>query len=201
VVTSNAGRCAWAIGRAHGRGGSGGGDNTQRRSTLTLPAPIARPLRPRATPNAQVLRDLARPELPPDVVCDCRGFAPLNSTAGPTSSSSSSTTTTTTTAAASSSSSDAPSSSSPTQLQRLLKAWRPSTPAAEAKHTAALVTTLLRLYLDHQRRRLSTLGDERMTFELGVLEDTGCSELLLTGAFCGGVCGGCCGVCGFEGPG
>jgi hypothetical protein len=120
----------------------------------------------------QVLRDLSRPDLPPDVVFDTKGFSPL--TAAPDLGSSHED------GASASCSGGAGAAANP-GAQQLLSAWRPAAPAAEARATAALLAALLRAFLAHQRRRLAALQDERMTFELGMLEDTGCSELLLTG--------------------
>ncbi|GBF91944.1 hypothetical protein Rsub_04668 [Raphidocelis subcapitata] len=94
----------------------------------------------------QLLRDLARPDLAPDLVVDARGFSPLASA----------------------------------ELRALLRDWRAGAPRDEAARMAGIVAAALRAFLGHQRERLGGLSDERLAFELGMLEDTGCSELLLT---------------------
>jgi hypothetical protein len=103
----------------------------------------------------QVLRDLSRPDLAPDFVFDCKDFYPLIPDSG--------------------------GGADADIARRLLAAWRSAPPPAEARAVGALLASLVRLFFDHQRRRLAGLRSERLAFELGMLEDTGCTQLLLTG--------------------
>lgn len=128
-------------------------------------------------PPCQVLRDLARPDLAPDVVWEPRDFAPLadaacsaGSAPGPPSSSGARADAATHAAADGG------------RLRQLLSDWGKSGGAAsEAEKLGALLAALLGAFQARQRQRLASLGDERVAFELGMAEDTGCSQLLLTG--------------------
>lgn len=63
------------------------------------------------------------------------------------------------------------------ELAQLLDGWESHGSTA----LAALLELLVALYMQHQKDKIAALGDERMLFELAMLEDLGCSEVQLAG--------------------
>ncbi len=116
----------------------------------------------------QVLRDLAVPSNPPDVIFDDPSFMPLSYGA-----------------AASLSSTEhgvaqQQQQQQQQQLLQLLGSW--SACSTDADALLRLLRPLLALYAAYQRQRLAQLHDERLQFELSMLDATGCSEVMLTEA-------------------
>lgn len=71
-----------------------------------------------------------------------------------------------------------PSTSCQQQLAALLDGWDSTT---DSQPLPALIQLLLSLYTDHQRARIAALGDDRISFELAMVADLGCTEMLLAG--------------------
>lgn len=65
------------------------------------------------------------------------------------------------------------------ELVQLLSSWGSN--SCKATSLAALLELLLSLYMQHQKERIAALQDDRLLFELAMLEDLGCSEVLLSG--------------------
>ncbi|KAF8062649.1 hypothetical protein HT031_003978 [Scenedesmus sp. PABB004] len=65
------------------------------------------------------------------------------------------------------------------RLAELLDAW------TGPECLPALLDELLRLYAEHQKAKVAALGDERMLFELAMLDDLGCTEVAQAGSFDG----------------
>lgn len=65
-----------------------------------------------------------------------------------------------------------------TQLVELLGSWDSLTDGAVLP---ALIKLLLTLYTEHQRRRIAALEDDRILFELAMVGELGCREMLLSG--------------------
>lgn len=103
----------------------------------------------------------------PDVIFDDKSFHPLLPAS-------------TTTPAHPSSmfgSSDSDSSSDYVSLQQLLLHWDPSEPHVQL---SLLLQLLLRLYAAHQRTRIAARADDRLQFELGMVDSLHCEEMLLS---------------------
>jgi Brain and reproductive organ-expressed protein (BRE) len=65
------------------------------------------------------------------------------------------------------------------ELKQLLDGWT----GADDAELSRLLELLLKAYSQHQRQRVALLGDERLNFELALLDDLGCVEVALSGAF------------------
>ena len=62
------------------------------------------------------------------------------------------------------------------QLVQLLKSW------GNGSSVESLIGLLLQLYAQHNKARIAAaVTDERILFELSMLEELGCTEVLLTG--------------------
>lgn len=63
-------------------------------------------------------------------------------------------------------------------LMQQLKHWHSSTNS----NFDSLIQVLLQLYLQHNKQRIAaTVHDERILFELSMVDELGCDEVLLTG--------------------
>jgi hypothetical protein len=69
------------------------------------------------------------------------------------------------------------------QLLQQLRGWNSTSSVEE------LIGVLLALYAQHNKARIAAaVTDERILFELAMLDELGCTEVLLTGEGCQGVC-------------
>lgn len=64
------------------------------------------------------------------------------------------------------------------QLAELLDGWSTAT---DSHPLTALIKLLLSLYTEHQRNRIAAVEDDRILFELAMVAELGCTEMLLAG--------------------
>jgi hypothetical protein len=72
------------------------------------------------------------------------------------------------------------------ELRQMLSSWgsnSSSSTSSETSTVAAFLELLLGLYMQHQKDKIAALQDDRLLFELAMLEDLGCSEVLLSGVY------------------
>jgi hypothetical protein len=70
------------------------------------------------------------------------------------------------------------------ELRQMLSSWGSDSSSSISSRTtsvAAVLELLLGLYMQHQKEKIAALQDDRLLFELAMLEDLGCSEVLLSG--------------------
>jgi hypothetical protein len=70
------------------------------------------------------------------------------------------------------------------ELRQMLSSWGSDSSSSISSRTtsvAALLELLLGLYMQHQKEKIAALQDNRLLFELAMLEDLGCTEVLLLG--------------------